>query len=738
MMLLTPVKAFKVTRQRSIPAAAAKAYNLKADGSQLNRLEVICAGEGEAEMYLCGSIGASWFDDSGITEKEARDALAGIPKGTKIKAHINSEGGSVQDGLGIFNAFKERAADVTCIVDGYALSIASVIPLAAGKVISPKSAIWMMHKAWSWAQGNSDDMAKQAAMLEEHDEMLAEIYSAETGKDIKEIRKAMEAETWVRGSQAVEWGLADESDSEPDEDDTANKGQRISAAWLARCKNIPANILNALSGASIPAHKGDEKQQVPATAGQSKEDNSMDKKKIIAQLRAQGVTVSDDATEDQILALFGQIPSKDTTAAIAAIQARLDKEHRDRVERDIDQLIVDQKVTKAEAKFLVQAALTDETVIPTLRQRPSAVNGAGAMFAPQVVSESPFEKVVALDTPDKRYAHMRANWEGLIQDATIRDARGDSYRGPNPYAAKNAMRGGAVAANTYSSTLVTAFLIEGAVTKLQHRWAALKAFARDYSTDRYKPKATGQVKLVTAGSAVLTNATNFEQGNSTVTNAPITVSQYTQPFQVSNDDLNSGLRMEDLAKQNLANFANKIIEVATADITEANFANYSGGSYIAAPAAFGWSDMALLWGALKKADEKNAILDGEYVGALLNTPTFFQQGLTGGNENAQRFGWDGIYLNTDWTGAGTGCRGFICHPQALGAVAGLPLTPGQVGTPIPGNTLSEATAVVPDVGISYAVYNWFSLGSRTMWCSFDMMFGAAKQDTTAGIFVKAS
>lgn len=73
-------------------------------------------------------------------------------------------------------------------------------------------------------------------------------------------------------------------------------------------------------------------------------------------------------------------------------------------------------------------------------------------------------------------------------------------------------------------------------------------------------------------------------------------------------------------------------------------------------------------------------------------------------------------------------RGFYCNPQAVGAVAGLPLTPPT----IPGATLQENTATIPGIDISIADYMWFSLATRTMWCSYDMMFGAAVLDNTAG------
>jgi ATP-dependent protease ClpP protease subunit len=126
------------------------------------------------------------------TEQDVLNELNQIPAGKKINVRLNSEGGSVKEGLGIYNAFKERAADITCHITGYALSIASVFPLGAGKVVSPKSAIWMMHKAWSWNQGNADDMRQAADMLDTHDQTLADIYAEATGKPVADILAAME------------------------------------------------------------------------------------------------------------------------------------------------------------------------------------------------------------------------------------------------------------------------------------------------------------------------------------------------------------------------------------------------------------------------------------------------------------------------------------------------------------------------------------------------------------------
>jgi hypothetical protein len=290
-------------------------------------------------------------------------------------------------------------------------------------------------------------------------------------------------------------------------------------------------------------------------------------------------------------------------------------------------------------------------------------------------------------------------------------------------------------ANIYSATLTTAQLIQESVTPLQAIAAPLKAFTRIFGPDRYKPRATTQIKYVTAGASTQTNATDFESGDSTIGNKEVVVSQLSISWQVSNDELNSGLRMVELTTIHARKFAQALVTLALAPVTEANFANYSGGSFVKPPASFSWADMALLWAALKKSDVKNAILDGEYLAMLLNAPTYLQQAPSGANQSGAQFGWDGLFLNTDWTGAGAGCRGFICHPQSIGVVAGFPL----VGNAFMGNqTLETAELVLPGLGLPVQMSKWFSLKSRTMWMSLDTMFGAVALDTTAGIFVKAA
>jgi len=286
--------------------------------------------------------------------------------------------------------------------------------------------------------------------------------------------------------------------------------------------------------------------------------------------------------------------------------------------------------------------------------------------------------------------------------------------------------------NTYSTDLVTQSLKEGAITKLVHAFAPLRAFTRDFTTDPIKPRSTCQVKLITTSGAAQDNPTNFETGDTTVSNVAVTVDQVSRSFHVTNDELNSGLRLTDLLVQNGKVFAGAIQQKINALFTTGNFANYSGGAYTKASASFAWSDMALLWGALKKADEKHAILDGEYLGPLVNSPTFMQPGLTAdASQSGMRFGWDGLHLCTEWTGAEANVRGIICNPQAIVAVAGVPV-------PAPAANIVRETFVIPGIGLTVSFSQWFSLATRTLWASYDCMFGCSVGDNTALILIKSA
>jgi ATP-dependent Clp protease protease subunit len=162
-----------------------------------------------AEIRIYGEIGGSW-DGSGVEVEAFANELAQIPKAKDIMMRIHSPGGSVFDGLAIYNMLAERKANLTARVDGLAASAASWIALAANKVQMPKHSRMMIHDAQGLVVGDSETMREMADLLDRESDKIAAIYADKTGKPAKAMRDLMRETTWMDGEEAVKAGFADE------------------------------------------------------------------------------------------------------------------------------------------------------------------------------------------------------------------------------------------------------------------------------------------------------------------------------------------------------------------------------------------------------------------------------------------------------------------------------------------------------------------------------------------------
>ena len=165
----------------------------------------------EATVYLYDEIGY-WGIDPG---KFAKDFEAIQDK--TIHLRINSPGGSVFDGVAIYEAVKRHKSKVVSHIDGFAGSMASVIALAADEVVISKLGFYMIHDPWTIAIGNADDMRKEADLLDKISDTLINTYSDKTGMDKDEIKAMMSAESWLNAEETVKLGFADRIDENSDE-----------------------------------------------------------------------------------------------------------------------------------------------------------------------------------------------------------------------------------------------------------------------------------------------------------------------------------------------------------------------------------------------------------------------------------------------------------------------------------------------------------------------------------------
>lgn len=161
----------------------------------------------ERTLFLNGTIAEeSWFDDD-VTPQMFRSEL-NAGKGP-ITIWINSPGGDCIAAAQIYNMLMEYPADVTVKIDGIAASAASVISMAGTKVLVSPVSMMMIHNPATVAFGDTSEMKKAAAMLDEVKESIINAYEIKTGLSRAKLSHLMDAETWMNAGTAIELGFAD-------------------------------------------------------------------------------------------------------------------------------------------------------------------------------------------------------------------------------------------------------------------------------------------------------------------------------------------------------------------------------------------------------------------------------------------------------------------------------------------------------------------------------------------------
>lgn len=162
----------------------------------------------ERTLFLNGTIAEeSWFDDD-VTPQLFRDELnAGSGD---ITVWINSPGGDCVAAAQIYNMLMNYKGTVTIKIDGIAASAASVIAMAGTKVVMSPVSMMMIHNPATVAFGDSADMQKAIAMLDEVKESIINAYEIKTGLSRAKLSHLMDAETWMDANSAIEMGFADE------------------------------------------------------------------------------------------------------------------------------------------------------------------------------------------------------------------------------------------------------------------------------------------------------------------------------------------------------------------------------------------------------------------------------------------------------------------------------------------------------------------------------------------------
>lgn len=183
-------------------------YNIKQIAENQNVLQIYLYGEIEPS-YL-----NLWGDlvESKTSAEYIRKAIEKAGEIEGIEIYINSVGGFVDEGVSIYNLLKRQSVPVTAYIDGMACSIASVVAMAANKIVMPSNTTMMIHHAIGGCYGNAKEHREFAAQLDKISEASTNSYLVHAGDKLtrETLEPLLNAETFLTAQEAFDIGLCDE------------------------------------------------------------------------------------------------------------------------------------------------------------------------------------------------------------------------------------------------------------------------------------------------------------------------------------------------------------------------------------------------------------------------------------------------------------------------------------------------------------------------------------------------
>ena len=212
---------------------------------------------GERILRLEGPIDEDSFWGDEVTPRMFREELDA--EEGDVTVWICSPGGNVFAAAEIYTMLCDHKGKITVKIDSIAASAASVVAMAGDHVLMSPVAMLMIHDPMTIAMGNSKDMEKAIATLNEVKASIINAYQRKTGLSRNKISQLMENETWMNARKAVELGFADEilfADGKAETDETeGGNGKEIEAVWQPYSTRVMGQtILNRIGcAAEAPA-----------------------------------------------------------------------------------------------------------------------------------------------------------------------------------------------------------------------------------------------------------------------------------------------------------------------------------------------------------------------------------------------------------------------------------------------------------------------------------------------------
>ena len=138
--------------------------------------------------------------------------MASVDAKKDIQIYINSPGGSVYAGLGIYDTMQFISPDVATICTGMAASMGAVLLCAGekGKRSGLQHSRVMIHQPLGGAQGQASDIEITAREILKLKDELYQIIAEHSGTDIEKVREDSDRDYWMKADEALKYGMIDE------------------------------------------------------------------------------------------------------------------------------------------------------------------------------------------------------------------------------------------------------------------------------------------------------------------------------------------------------------------------------------------------------------------------------------------------------------------------------------------------------------------------------------------------
>lgn len=170
------------------------------------------------------------YKESETSAKYFAGKLGEIPDGQTIELHINSNGGSVKEGVAIYNLLKQKQSHKIGIVDGVSHSVAFLVLQACDERRMCLGTTALIHNMWMYCAGNATQLRKFADDLDAMMEANRQVFLERATITEDELKTLMDQETYLTPDKALEYGLIDaiEGKREAEPEKTEELMQKLS------------------------------------------------------------------------------------------------------------------------------------------------------------------------------------------------------------------------------------------------------------------------------------------------------------------------------------------------------------------------------------------------------------------------------------------------------------------------------------------------------------------------------